>query len=154
MWHFPKVFVKVLCDEGEFDLKLSYRVFRIAQAIASDVELRSEVQTIFFDTHLWKNVLLGKVYGFQRCRTDVYLFSNIVNGLAQSYINCLVESENAKSSFSMGICERTTCTENNSPCRATEAGLFSNVAFVYGHQVFSQIRTNKTFFEMNLGKKF
>ena len=49
---FSASFVLVLRDEGEFDLKLSNRVFRIAQAIVSNVEWRSEEKTIFFDTAL------------------------------------------------------------------------------------------------------
>ena len=55
----------------------------------------------------------------------------------------------------MGICERTTCTENNSPCRATEAGFFSNVVCVSGHHFFHRIRRSKTvFFDVNSGRKF
>ena len=42
----------VLRDKGEFDLKLSNRVFRIAQPFVPIVELMSEEQTIFFDTAL------------------------------------------------------------------------------------------------------
>ena len=74
--------------------------------------------------------------------------------LMVSHINCLVEFENAIS-FSTGVCGRTTCTENNSPCCATEAGLFSNVVYVDGHQIFRRIRRSKTvFFEVILGRKF
>ena len=49
---FSESFVLVLRNKGEFDLKLSNRVFRIAQAFVSNVELKSEEQTIFFDTAL------------------------------------------------------------------------------------------------------
>ena len=49
---FSESIVLVLRDEGDFDLKLSNRVFRIAQAFVSNVELRSEEQTIFFDRAL------------------------------------------------------------------------------------------------------
>ena len=62
--------------------------------------------------------------------------------------------KNAKTSFSKGICEKTTCTENSSPCFATEAGLFSNAVYVYGHQIFRRMRRSKTvFFKVNLGRK-
>ena len=75
--------------------------------------------------------------------------------LMGSYIRCIVELENAKASFSMGFCERTTCTEDNSPCRATEAGLFSNLVYVYGHQIFRRsLRSKTVFFEVHLGRKF
>ena len=69
-----------------------------------------------------------------------------------SHINCLVEFENAIS-FSTGVCGRTTCTEKNSPCRATEAGLFSNVVYVDGHQIFRRIRRSKTFFRSDFGEE-
>ena len=49
---FLESFVLVLRDKGEFDLKLSNRVFRIAQAFVPNVEWRSEEQTIFFDMAL------------------------------------------------------------------------------------------------------
>ena len=77
-------FVLVLRDKGEFDLKLSNRVFRIAQAFVPIVELRSEEQTIFFDTALWKNVISGKASAFQHCETEVWLFLIIVYELAQT----------------------------------------------------------------------
>ena len=44
---FSEGFVLVLRDKGEFDLKLSNKFFRIAQAFVSNVEFRSEEQTIF-----------------------------------------------------------------------------------------------------------
>ena len=82
---FSESFVLVLRDKGEFDLKLSNRVFRIAQAFVSNIELRSEVQTIFFDTTiLWKNDNPGKAYAFQHCETEVWLFLIIFYELAQT----------------------------------------------------------------------
>ena len=43
----------------------------------------------------------------------------------------------------------------NSPFRATEAGLFSNVVYVYGHQIFRQLRRSKTvLFQIEFGKDF
>ena len=49
---FSESFVLVLRDKGEFDLKLSNRVLRIAQAFVTYIEMRCEEQTIFFDTAL------------------------------------------------------------------------------------------------------
>ena len=81
---FSESFVLVLREKGEFDLKLSNRVFRIAQAFVPKVELRSEEQTIFSDAALWKNVITGKAYAFQHCETEVWLFLIIVYQLAQT----------------------------------------------------------------------
>ena len=80
---FSEKFVLLLRDKGELDIKLSNRVFRIAQAFVSNVELTSEVQTIFFHTVLWK-VISGKAYAFQHCETEVWLFLIIVYELAQT----------------------------------------------------------------------
>ena len=81
---FWESFVLVVRDKGEFDLKLSNRVFRIAQAFVSNFELRSEVQTILFDTALWKNVITKKTYAFQHCETEVWLFLIIVYEIAET----------------------------------------------------------------------
>ena len=63
-----------------------------------------------------------------------------------------VELEDAKSSFSMWICKRTACTEENFSCLAIKACLFSNV--VYGHDILTRTRGRKpAFFEVNLGWK-
>ena len=53
-----------------------------------------------------------------------------------SYFTCLVELEDAKSSFLLWIWPRTTCTENKFTCRAREACMFSNVFYVHGHEIF------------------
>ena len=81
---FSESFALVLRDKREFDLKLSNRVFRIAQAFVPNVELRFEEQTIFFDTALWQNVISGKAHAFQHCVTEVWLFLIIVYELAQT----------------------------------------------------------------------
>ena len=81
---FSESSVLVLGNKNEFDLKLWNRVFRIAQAFVSNVELRSEVQTTFLDTVLWKYVSSGKVYAFQLWETEVWLFLIIVYELAQT----------------------------------------------------------------------
>ena len=57
-------FVLVLRDKGEFDLKLSNRAFRIAQAFVPKVELWSEETS-------WKNVISEKANSFQHCETEV-----------------------------------------------------------------------------------
>ena len=60
MSHFPKN----LRSESDFDLKLSYTLFRIAQAFVSDVDLRCEVKRVFYWQGFVENVIFGKVYGF------------------------------------------------------------------------------------------
>ena len=127
-------------------------VFRIARAFVSDDELMFEVQTIFCDTALWKNVIVERLLVFSVVRLRFNCFRIL---LMDSYIKCLAELEIAKSSFSTWICERITCIENNFSCRATEAFLFSNVIYIYGHEIFRRFRSNKTvFFEVNLGRNF
>ena len=57
-------FPKNLRNESDFDLKLSYRLFRIAQAILSDVDLRCEVKKVFYRHGFVEHVIFGKTYGF------------------------------------------------------------------------------------------
>ena len=146
---FSESFVLVLRNKGEFDSKLSNRVFRIAQAFVSNVELRSEVQTIFFDT-----VVCQFRKGFSALWDwGLIVFDYCLWARTDSYITCLVELEYAKSSFSMWICGRTTCTENQFSCRAIEACMYSNVVYVHGHEIFCQVLRSKTVFsEVNSGR--
>ena len=81
---FSESFRSGFCDEGEFVLKISSRVFGIPQALASNVDLRSEVQTIFSEWYFWKNLICGKTYGFHYSEPVVQLFLNRVYGLAQT----------------------------------------------------------------------
>ena len=65
----------------------------------------------------------------------------------------LIELEDAKSSFSIWICGRTTCTENNFSCCAIDACMFSSVVYVHGHEIFCRVLRSKTVFsEANSGK--
>ena len=72
--------------------------FWIVQAFVSIVELRSEVQIIFFDTDFWK-LHVGKVYAFQHFETEVWLFSNFVYGLAETRISFVSWVGRCKISF-------------------------------------------------------
>ena len=143
---FLENFVLFLRDKDELDIKLSNRVFRIAQAFVSNVELKSEVQTIFFHRVLWKKVFSGKAYAFiVRLRFDCFwlLFMSshrLVNHMSS------VELEDAKSPFLMWICGRTTCSQNNFSCRAIEACMFSYVVYVHGHEIFVKFCAVKPFF--------
>ena len=151
---FSESFVLVLRDKVDFDLKLSNRVLRIAQAFVSNVELRSEEQTVFFDTALWKKRHFRKGLCFSALwNWGLIVFGYCLWARTDSYITCLVELEDAKSSFSMWICGRTTCTENNFSSRAIEACMFSNVVCIHGHEIFCRVLRSKTVFSrVNSGR--
>ena len=127
---FSESFVLVLSDKSEFDLKLSNRVFRIAQAFVPNFELRSEEQTIFFWHGFVKNCHFRKgLYFSALWDWGLIVFDYCLWARTDSYITCWVELEVAKSSFSMWICGRT-CTKNNFSCLAIEACMFSNVVYM------------------------
>ena len=153
---FSESFVLVLLDKGEFGLKLSNRAFRIVQAFVLNVELRSEVQTIFFDTVLWKKSQFREGLCFSALRDwGLIVFDYCLWARTDSYITCLVELEDEKSSFLMWTCGRTACTENNFSCRAIEACMFSNVVYIHGHEIFIfcwVLRSRTVFSEVNLGR--
>ena len=80
-WHLRKNFVLVLRDNGEFGIKLSNRFLGSPKHLYQML-MRSEVQTIFFDKALWKNIISGKACAFQHCETWVWLFLFILYELA------------------------------------------------------------------------
>ena len=134
---FSENFVLFLRDKDELDIKLSNRVFRIAQAFVSNVELKSEVQTISFHKVLWKKVISGKAYAFQHCETEVWLFLIIVYELAQTRKSHVLSwIGRCKIIFFDVNLRKKTCSQNNISCRAIEACMFSNVVYVHGHEIF------------------
>ena len=90
---------------------------------------------------------------FSVVRLRFNCFPILLTGSHRLVHQIFVELEDAKSSFSMWICKRTTCTEKkNFSCRAIEVCLFSNV--VYGHEILTRTRRRKpAFFEVTLGWK-
>ena len=157
---FSENFVLFLRDKGELDIKLSNRVFRIAQAFLSNVELKSEVQTIFFPRFCEKSFPERlMLFSIVRLRFDCFWLLFMSSHRLVNHKRS-VELEDAKPSFLMWICGRTACSQNNFSCRAIEACMFSNVVYVHGHEIFVKfcgvkpsfpkwVREGTTFLEKN-----
>ena len=152
-WHFRKVSILVLRDEGEFDLNLSNRVFRIAQASESNVDLRSDVQIIFLTRFCEKTFFPERRLLFSIVRLRFNCFWILFMSSYRLVHHMFSWIGKCKFIFSMWICRRSTCTENNFSCRAIELACFQTWFMFMAMRFFGHVLRNKTVFsEMNWGR--
>ena len=130
-WHLQKVLFLVLREKGEFDIKLSNTVFRIAQALVSNVDLRCEVQTNFLTRFCEKTFFPQKLMLCSIVRLRLNCFWKLFMSSYRLVHHMFSWIGKSKIIFSMRLCRRTTYVQ-----KLIDACMFSNVVNVHGHEIF------------------